>query len=157
MKTLDRLISQLRRHEPAIEYRESLQDTIMKNIRSRKRKIDYVFGWTDIIWLRKSLAFASFIIVFAFVIQQLFVVDRINKLEKRMISINTEKILEYQRENVIVNSVIMKHQDASQLTDSINVSTDDLLNLIREYRELQYRYEKMLGSQIRKDRNKQKL
>jgi hypothetical protein len=134
-----------------------MKDSIMQNIKSRKRKIDYIFGWTDIIWLRKTLALASLIIVLAFIIQQLFVVDRINKLEKRMISINTEKILEYQRENVIVNSVIMEQPETSLLADSIKVSTDDLLNLLREYKELQYRYEKILGSQIKKDSNKQKL
>ena len=157
MEVLDKLIAQLRKHKPEIEYRESMKDSIMQNIKSRKRKIDYIFGWTDIIWLRKTLALASLIIVLAFIIQQLFVVDRINKLEKRMISINTEKILEYQRENVIVNSVIMEQPETSLLADSIKVSTDDLLNLLREYKELQYRYEKILGSQIKKDSNKQKL
>jgi len=159
MKELDRIVKQLRLHKPEIDDRESLKESIMHNISRKNRRLDYLFGWTEIIWLRRSLAIASIVIVAVFIVQQLFVINRIDKLEKRMISFNTEKILEYQRENVIVNSVIMRNPETKLLADSINISTDDLLNLIREYRELQNKYEEIVGSNMneRSNRAKQKL
>jgi len=159
MKELDRIVKQLKLHKPEIDDRESLKESIMHNISSKNRRLDYLFGWTEIIWLRRSLAVASIVIVAVFIVQQLFVINRIDKLEKRMISFNTEKILEYQRENVIVNSVIMRNPETKLLADSINISTDDFLNLIGEYRELQNKYEEIVGSKMneRSNRAKQKL
>lgn len=159
MNELDRILKQLRLNKPEIEDRESFKEDIMHGIGKKERRLDYLFGWTEIVWLRRSLAIASAVIVILFILQQIHVVSRIDQIEKRMLSFNTEKILEYQRENVIVNSVLMRSQEASFLTDSINVSTYDLLNLIREYRDLQTKYEQIAGSQ--KDQksipNKQKL
>ncbi len=159
MNELDRILKQLRLNKPEIEDRESFKEDIMHGIGKKERRLDYLFGWTEIVWLRRSLAIASAVIVILFILQQIHVVSRIDQIEKRMLSFNTEKILEYQRENVIVNSVLMRSQEATFLTDSINVSTYDLLNLIREYRDLQTKYEQIAGSQ--KDQksipNKQKL
>ena len=159
MKELDRILKHLKLKEPEIENRESLREEIMHRISNKSKRLDYLFGWTEIVWLRRSLATASAVIVILFILQQLHVVNRIDQLEKRVLSFNTEKILEYQREDVIVNSVLMSSEEMTLLTDSINVSKYDLLNLIREYRDLQAKYEQIVGSKIneRSIPNKQKL
>ncbi len=159
MKELDRILKHLRLKEPEIENRESFREEIMYRISNKSNRLDYLFGWTEIVWLRRSLATASVVIVIIFILQQLHVVNRIDQLEKRVLSFNTEKILEYQREDVIVNSVLMSSEEMTLLTDSINVSKYDLLNLIREYRDLQAKYEQIVGSKIneRSIPNKQKL
>ena len=159
MEELDRILKQLKLNKPVIKDREFLREGIMNGITKKSRRLDYLFGWTEIVWLRRSLATASVVIVIMFALQQLRVVSRIDKLEKRMLSFNTEKILEYQRENVIVNSVIMHSQETAILADSIKVSTNDLLNLIREYRDLQTKYEQIVESKTNEGSNinKQKL
>jgi len=159
MNELDRILKQLRLNKPEIEDRESFKEDIMHKIGKKSRRLDYLFGWTEIVWLRRSLAIASAVIVILFLLQQIHVVSRIDQIEKRMLSFNTEIILEYQRENVIVNSVILRNQEATLLTDSINVSTYDLMNLIREYRDLQAKYERIVESQKDEESipNKQKL
>ncbi|MBN1388247.1 MAG: hypothetical protein JW965_07355 [Bacteroidales bacterium] len=159
MKELERIIKQLKLYKPEIDGRDSLRESIMQNIRRKKRKINYLFVWTEIVWLRRSLAIASVAIIAVFVLQQLFVINRIDKLEERMVSFNTEKILEYQRENVILNSVLFEEQFPGVLTDSIKVASEDLLDLVRSYSNLQNKYEEMLGT-IKKNRSestKQKL
>lgn len=144
MEELERIIKQLKLHKPEIEDRDSLRESIMQKIGSRNRKLDYLFGWTEIVWLRRSLAIASMAIVVVFIIQQLFVINRIDKLEDRMVSFNTENILEYQRKNVIANSVLFTDHEKRTLADSIKVATDDLLELVKSYRDLQMKYENML-------------
>ena len=159
MEELDRILKHLKLKEPEIENRESLREEIMHRISNKSKRLGYLFGWTEVVWLRRSLATASVVIVILFILQQLHVVNRIDQLEKRVLSFNTDKILEYQREDVIVNSVLMSSEEMTLLTDSINVSKYDLLNLIREYRDLQAKYEQIVGSKIneRSIPNKQKL
>jgi len=146
MNGLDKLIRQLRMHMPEIHERDLLKESIMHKISNKNRKLDYVFGWTEIAWLRRSLSIAAILITGLFVGQQLFLIRSINKLEERMVSFNTDKILEFHRENVIANQVIMQDPEASILADSIKISTDDLLKLMREYRELQDKYDQIMGS-----------
>ncbi|MBS0010921.1 MAG: hypothetical protein KFF49_05905 [Bacteroidales bacterium] len=159
MKELDRIIGHLRLFEPQIPEKESLKNKIMEKAGIGKEKSDYFFGWTKIVWLRRSLAVASVLITGIFIGQHLLLVNRINDLEKRMIGFNTEKILEYQRQNVLINAKIIKDYGLSLHPDSIKVSTGDLLNLINEYRELKTKYENLTGGALNKsiDQNKQKL
>lgn len=145
MKELDRILEKLRAGSTGIENRYELRENIMARINDQRRFLDYLFGWTDIVWLRRSLAFASVLIVMLFGIQQVFMTRRIEELEKRMISINTDKVLEYQRENVIANSVLFSDRGKNKLNDSINVATGDLLDLVKSYRSLQTKYEEMLN------------
>lgn len=146
MNESDKLIKRLRMYRAEIEDREGLKAGIMQKTGRRTRQVDYVFGWTEIGWLRRSLSVASILIIGLFVGQQLFVIDRINNIEERMGSFNTDKILQFQRENVILNSMILSDPEAGHLEDSINVSTYDLMKLVRDYRDLQYKYEKISRS-----------
>ncbi|HCC70807.1 MAG TPA: hypothetical protein DEQ09_06620 [Bacteroidales bacterium] len=159
MSDYNRIINKLRVFKPEIENRESLKESVMDRIGNEQSRPDYFFWWTEIRWLRRSMTIAASVIIGIFIIQQVLIANRIDKLEGRMISINTEKILEMQRENVIVNSVVMKNKEASRFADSILVSRDDLLSLIREYRMLQEKYDGIVGSEINSEQNsiKQKL
>ncbi len=159
MKELDKIKEHLRAFEPQLEDREELKEGVIKKISSSKIELDYFFGWTDIVWLRRSLAVASVSIVMFFCVQQVFVARRIDSLEKRMISINTDKVLEYQREKVIANSVVFTDLDRKNLNDSIKVATGDLLDLVKSYRSLQAKYESMLDKEKTGGlgKNKQKL
>jgi len=159
MKEYNRLIKLIRLHKPEIENRESLKDSIMSGIKSDQARPDYLFWWTEIRWLRRSLAVAASVIIGIFIVQQMLISNRIDRLEDRMISINTEGILEMQRENVLINSVVLESPEASRFTDSILVSTDDLLSLIREYRKLQEKYDELVVSDLSNKQNsvKEKL
>jgi hypothetical protein len=144
-------------HRTEIGERDQLVESILQKTGRRRMQVDYFFGWTEIGWLRRSLSIASILIIGIFVGQQLFVIDRIKNIEERMVSFNTDNILQFQRENVILNSLILADPEAGHLADSINVSTNDLMQLLRDYRELQYRYEKISRSGSWQDPNKQDL
>lgn len=157
MNESDKVIKRLRMYRAEVADREELKASIMQKTGIRTRRVDYVFGWTEIGWLRRSLSVASILIIGIFVGQQLFVIDRINNIEERMGSFNTDKILQFQRENVILNSMILSDPEAGHLEDSINVSTYDLMKLVRDYRDLQYKYEKISRSGKWQNPDKQEL
>lgn len=159
MKELDKIIGLLRNYKPDLHDRYKLEKDIIKSINTRKSLPDIIFGWADIVWLRRSLAVASLLIIAVFVIQQSVLINRIDKLEDRVTGFNTEMILDYQRENVRVNAVMMENQGYSMLSDSINIARDDLLKLLKEYRDLQTRYEDMLNKKMdgEQENSEQKL
>lgn len=152
MKELEKILKQLRLYKPRPDERDLLRENIMQQIRRKDSGINYFFGWTEIIWLRRSMSVAAVLIIGLFIIQQAFVVGRIDELEKRMVNINTENILDYQRENVMLNSILLEEEVEGVYDDSLKVASDDLLDLVRSYRDLQKKYEEMLG-EIKKNRS----
>lgn len=159
MKKLDKIIERIRSHNPGLEDRKELIDSIMSATGKDNSRNWQVYNWTEIAWLRRSLSIASVIIVLFFCGQQVLMTNRIDKLEKRMISINTDNILQYQRENVMANSVLYRDADRKTLADSIKVATDDLLDLVKSYRDLQLKYENVQNEakQEKQENRKQKL
>lgn len=101
---------------------------------------DLLFGWTNIVWLRRGLITASLLLFAIFVIQQYVIINRIDFLETRMVSITPGSITEFQREAMRTNSQILDLAGDNNKSDSINVSVRDLAALIREYRDLQEKY-----------------
>ncbi|MEZ5010335.1 MAG: hypothetical protein R2744_01220 [Bacteroidales bacterium] len=46
-----------------------------------------LFGWTEVVWLRRSMVVFSLVITIMFVMQQFTVYERISSIEDRIISI----------------------------------------------------------------------
>lgn len=159
MNDYEKILKKIRSHKPEIENREFLKESIMTRIGRNPVRPAYIFWWTEIRWLRRSLAIAASVIIGIFIIQQILIANRIDKLEGRMISVSTEKILEMQRENVVINSMMLRNNDNIMITDSVKVSTNDLYELMREYHELQNKYNEMMGliREGRTEHTKQKL
>lgn len=101
--------------------------------------INFLFGWIDMLWLRRGLAIASGGILLVFTVQQTILIKRVGLIEERMTGATTSNILEYQKG---IQSVVYEEMEISGLkeTDSVKVSLRDLGELISSYRELQSRY-----------------
>lgn len=106
--------------------------------------VTFLFGWTEIPWLRNGMVIASLTVVIVIFIQQFIIVDRVDSLENRIISINTENILSYQKEMMHANANLVTMSDEIFAGDSVKVAGKDLATLIKSYRELQARYEELL-------------
>jgi len=124
-----------------------------------------LFGWTEVPYLRTGMVVASVTVVVLILIQQGIIVDRIGSLESRIISTNTENILKFQKEMMHANATLVTMSDNVFSDDSIKVAGEDLLSLVRSYRELQVRYDELLevvgeinsGDQIKKLPGRDKL
>ncbi|MCA1756072.1 MAG: hypothetical protein LC649_01255 [Bacteroidales bacterium] len=101
--------------------------------------VSFLFGWIDMLWLRRSLAIVSIALLLIFVVQHTILLKRVGLIEERITATTTSNILEYQK---VIQSVVYEELETSGLkeTDSVKVSIRDLGKLISSYRELQYRY-----------------
>lgn len=130
----------------------AVKEKILQATGSSKRIVfaDYIhfllYSWIEIRWLRRSLVFASAIVLVMIFVQQAVVIERIDTLEKRIISTNTTNILEFQKETMHANSMIYTITDSYYESDSVSVSTRDLVSLVKSYRELQAKYDELKKS-----------
>lgn len=147
---LDRIFSRLNLYKPEPEDRADLIRNIMDKTSepysdgSIEKLINVLFGWTEILWVKRGLVTVSMALVFVFVFQQFSISSRIGQLENRMVESSTEQLIRQQGENVLLNSVIMKEMQEGQIQDSVKVSDKDLRDLINSYSELQRRYQDLL-------------
>lgn len=147
---LDKIYSRLDSYKPEPEDRSGMIRNIMDRTsesnteQSIGKIMNILFGWTEILWVRRGLITISMGLIFVFVFQQFSIVSRIGQLESRMVESSTEKILRQQGEHVLLNSVIMKEMQEGQLQDSVMVSDKDLRDLVNSYSDLQRRYQDLL-------------
>jgi hypothetical protein len=93
--------------------------------------------------LRRSLSAAAICIIMFFVIQQSVIINKIGLLEDRVVEVSTQNILEQHKENAHTRAVVFNEPEQLNLKDSIKVSSKDLGDLLRSYRELQDEYERI--------------
>jgi len=174
MEDYDKFIRRVRGQRVEEDHTEELKRRILEATTVKKKEsyinllIGYLFGWTEIPWLRTSMVVTSLAFVILIFIQQGIMVDRIGSIENRIISTNTENILRFQKEMMHANSTLVTmSSDQLIAKDSVKVAGEDLLGLLKSYRELQARYDELLeivnqsisGDQVKKvpDREKLKL
>jgi len=92
----EKLMDLLRRSVPDAGRTDDIEERILHLIREkedkkfRSKKLQVVlFSWTEITWIRRSFAAASFILVIMFTWQQSLIVKRLGSLE-RMNTVNWE-------------------------------------------------------------------
>ncbi len=147
---LDKIYSRLDSYKPEPEDRSDMIRNVMDKTSEPNKEqsigkiMNILFGWTEILWVRRGLITISMGLIFVFVFQQFSIVSRIGQLESRMVESSTEKILRQQGEHVLLNSVIMKEMQEGQLQDSVMVSDKDLRDLVNSYSDLQRRYQDLL-------------
>jgi len=143
-----KVIKVLRENEPALDNKEKLTDEIMRRIIGPEEKLipqakfsSYLFGWTEIGWIRGAMGVAAVLIIGVFIIQQLIITDRINSLEKQLIrtvhTINNHEPDLGIMQKVMFNIVTKDHT----VEDSITISRSDLEELLDSYMELEENYE----------------
>ena len=144
MKNDDRyqkVITALKNNEPVLNDREKLTDEIMNSIRKpaerdagQESMLAVLFGWSGNYWLRGAMAAVASVFVVFFIIQQVSLNERLNRIEDQLV--RTENTLDNARpefgtmQKVLLNMVVSGE-------DSITVSRSDLEELMNSYLELQ--------------------
>ena len=151
MKKTDKyskVIEVLKGNKPVLVNKEKLTDDVMRKIQKPVEKFtfqeklsNYLFGWTEIGWIRGTMAIAATVFIGFFIIQQLVITDRINTLEKQLIrTVNT--INTQEPELGIIQKVLLNMVTKDQMIkDSITISRSDLEELLNSYLELERNYE----------------
>jgi hypothetical protein len=142
-----KIIGLLKRSRPEFKNTERVTERIMREIgdskiqsTSRDRLVHNLFGWVDNYWWRVAMATAAFAFVGIFILQQVVLTGRINRLERNMIKLDFSA-QGYDRDQEINHSVLLDMVFEEQVNeDSITVSRSDLLRLLKSYQELLENY-----------------
>jgi hypothetical protein len=145
----EKLINKLRNNQPVMEGKDEFTDSVMDGIRqgvsgnSGRKYLDFIFGWADKVWIRRSLSTISFLLVTVFLFQQFIIIDRIGDLESQVVGGTYDEFDNSPSRNENTRSVMRVMFEMGMAGDSIIVAEKDLIELIRSYRDLQRRYEEL--------------
>ncbi|UCG28291.1 MAG: hypothetical protein JSV24_02730 [Bacteroidales bacterium] len=145
-----KVIEVLKGNKPTLDNKEELIDAVMQKIQWKSQRVtvyeklsNYLFGWTDFVWIRGTMTIAATVFIGIFIIQQIVITDRINSLEKQLVkTVNTLQIQE--PDLGIMQKILLKIVAKDQMAeDSVTISRSDLEELLNSYQELQEDYEKI--------------
>ena len=144
-KEIERSIERLKGYVPDTGRRNAIIDSVMSATYIEKGSaypgiLSYIFRWAEYPLLRKALVTLSFLLVLVFTGQQILIINRIDKLEGRVVESTTLQLLEHQGRNVLIKSAIKTSADDKDNIDSIMVANKDLRSLVESYNRLQKQY-----------------
>lgn len=87
----DKVMKLLRDSAPVLKSPDQLEEEVIKAVSAGRRSgtdiinlVEYIFGWTYNVWVRRSLIAASVILVIIFVFQQSIILNQISKLSRQI-------------------------------------------------------------------------
>jgi hypothetical protein len=87
----ERVLKVLKQGKPVLNSVDEIEEKVLarisgdqKYVRDFSALIDFLFGWTYITWVRRSLVTASAILVIVFVFQQSLILKQINNLGRQI-------------------------------------------------------------------------
>ncbi len=88
----ERVLEFLKQAKPVLDSTDEIEEKVTGTGSQRDRKqgrdlselIDFLFGWTYITWVRRSLITASVFLVLVFVFQQSLIMNQINNLSRQI-------------------------------------------------------------------------
>ena len=101
----------------------------------------FLFGWTEIMWVRRSLILASFVLILMFVYQQSVIVRQLNTLSSHIVFDNLRPSSAIQTERLTRLRLIKSsagRMDEDLLTD------EQIQQMINSYDKLRTEYESLL-------------
>ena len=146
----NKVIKILNANKPVLTDKGKLTDDVMNKISKsvekttiRKLTGKYLFGWTEIGWMRRAMAVVAVIFLGIFIVQQLVITDRINSLEKQLIR-TVNNISTQDPDLGIMQKSLLNLLAKDQIEDdSITISRSDLEELMNSYIRLHDKYNKM--------------
>lgn len=136
-----KIVETLRRSEAGLEDKEQLKARISRAIKARSAKQDpadrilrLLFGWVDILWMRWSVSALALVLVASFLVQQVGVSQRMVRMEKQLIHIESRQVEEPESSGYS-QQVLLRLYTRSQ-SDSVTVSRADLDKLLQQYQQM---------------------
>jgi hypothetical protein len=87
----EKVLKILKRSEPVLGSTDEIENKVLYRISGKQKHstdlsdiIDFLFGWTYITWVRRSLIIASVFLVIVFVFQQSIMMKQINHLSRQI-------------------------------------------------------------------------
>ena len=144
------IITLLKNSKPKVRDGKDIEREIMTRISSMsKRKqadftvFDLLFGWTEIVWIRRSLITVSAMLVILFVYQQSLIVKQINWLSGQIVTNNGEMVRSSLSE--YSGRIKLLKISGSRIQDEKNtISTEQLDLLLESLEKLRTDYDNLM-------------
>jgi len=142
----DEVIDLLRKSKPVLDSTREIEDHVISVISREKRPVeiiseltDFIFGWTYIGWVRRSLAAVSFAILIFFLYQQGVMMKRIDSLSKQMVKSvsGNNSVADDEIEKMLTVYINSGHRFPAR---SIIIPENKMKELVDSVRELQEKY-----------------
>ena len=136
--------------KPVLPKKEALVRQVMQDIDQTIAKTTigkvtehYLFGWANVIWLRKLMAIAAILFFGFFVFEQLTLTQRVTRLEKKGVRRGFQSA-DFRAQPDLKQKLFLELISRDEINqDSITLSTRELNHLLQSYSDLQERYDKM--------------
>ena len=145
LKTVDLL----RKSKPVPDSIEEIEREIIRQISSSAMKetrsfsfVDLLFGWTNIVWIRRSLIAVSVMLVTLFVYQQSMIVRQLNWLTSQVISDQSIQVT-YSRSGMVDRFKLLKISGSRINFQNRTFSEAEINEIIQSYDELQNDYDNL--------------
>ncbi len=104
---------------------------------------DFLFSWTEIVWIRRSLIAASILLVAMFIHQQSVIVKQLNWLSNQII-FSQEKTDYKTRTEFVRRLKLLRFSENTIPQERNNISGEQLENLIESLDKLQSDYDDLM-------------
>jgi len=145
LKTVDLL----RKSKPVPASAEEIEREIIRKISSPAVQeplsfsfFDLLFGWTNIVWIRRSLIAVSVMLVTLFVYQQSMIVRQLNWLTSQVIS-DQVKSVNYSRSGMSDRFKLLKFSGSRINYQNRALSETEINELIQSFDDLQNDYDNL--------------
>jgi len=145
-KKYEQVLNMLRQSRPVLNDAGTIAEKVLKQLNEEKSKIsfleliiEYLFGWTYIGWVRRSMVAVVLVIVILFGYQQAIILKRINDLSGQRIQ-NSSLIMTNLRDD-LTNRIMEYRIAGKKLTnEKTSVSQKELDELVISINKLQAKY-----------------
>lgn len=145
-KKYERVLNLLRNSKPVLTEAESITEKVMRQLQEEKSKItfpelllDFVFGWVNIEWVRKSMVTAVLAIAVLFIYQNAQIIRQMKDLSGQRIQ-NGSVVMTNLRDDLIDQLRIFKHTGKSISDEKITVSEKEIDEMIKSLNDLKVKY-----------------
>jgi hypothetical protein len=147
----NKVLNILRKSKPELDSTESIEKEVIRRISGTQRQellfsdvIDFIFGWVNIGWVRRSLIAVSLAMVVLFFRQQSIIMKRVDLLSKQNIVIRGEA--QYTSADDVEKGLMMYKLSGRKFSsENITISEEQLNRLLESVNELKVQYKDLIN------------
>jgi hypothetical protein len=146
----DRIVDILRKSKPIFNEADAVSEKVIRQIQEEKSVVkfsdlilEFFFGWIYIVWVRRSMVAAAFVIIVFFGYQQAVIINRINELSDKKVY-NGTLLISDTRDN-LKDYLMLNRIDVKKFRNKrIEVSKKEIDQLIKSVNKLQVKYKDII-------------
>jgi hypothetical protein len=150
-KKYEKIVRLLKNSKPVLSDPEIVAEHVFSRLQKEETKVGlidlifyYLFGWTSIGWIRRSLVAVTVVIAVFFGYQQTIILRRIRDLSGQRIE-NGSLIMTGLKDDYAGKLQIFKYSGGKFLDAKANVSKKDVDDMIRSLNKLQVKYKDIIN------------